>query len=138
MQVPHWIKLPQPSPVGPQAMFCCAQVGGTQEPESGAPHCPATPPPLAMSSTTVAVATVGYGTPVTALDVRDAAMVVALPVHDYPTPAGGEPGYEMFLEAIADPRHERHQEMHDWIGYTFDPHAFDLNAVNQRLARIKP
>jgi hypothetical protein len=44
----------------------------------------------------------------------------------------------MFLEAIADPSHERHQEMRDWIGYPFDQHAFDLNAVNQRLAGIKP
>jgi hypothetical protein len=45
--------------------------------------------------------------------------------------------YVIFLEAIADSKHERHQEMQDWIGYPFDPHAFDLNAVNQRLARIK-
>jgi hypothetical protein len=27
--------------------------------------------------------------------------------------------------------------MLDWIGYPFDPRAFDLNTVNQRLARIK-
>lgn len=52
-----------------------------------------------------------------------------------PEDVGGEPGYEMFLEAIADPDHERHQEM-DWIGHPFDSHAFDLSAVNQRLAGI--
>jgi hypothetical protein len=34
--------------------------------------------------------------------------------------------------------HEEHQAMLEWIGYPFDSRAFDLNAVNQRLARIKP
>ena len=55
-----------------------------------------------------------------------------------PEDVGGEPGYETFLVAIADPRHERHVEFKEWIGYPFDPNAFDLNSVNQRLARIKP
>ncbi len=55
-----------------------------------------------------------------------------------PEDVGGEPGYANFLEAIADPHHEQHAELQGWIGYPFDPHAFDLNAVNQRLARIKP
>lgn len=54
-----------------------------------------------------------------------------------PEDVGGEPGYANFLQAIADPRHEQHQELQSWIGYPFDPHAFGLNAVNQRLARIK-
>jgi Plasmid pRiA4b ORF-3-like protein len=54
-----------------------------------------------------------------------------------PEDVGGEPGYANFLQAIADPHHEQHQELQGWIGYPFDPHAFDLNAVNQRLARIK-
>lgn len=30
--VPHWIKLPHPSPAGPQVMFCCWQVTGTHAP----------------------------------------------------------------------------------------------------------
>jgi hypothetical protein len=34
--------LPQPSPAGPQAMFCCAQVRPVQLPP---PHWPGTPPP---------------------------------------------------------------------------------------------
>jgi Plasmid pRiA4b ORF-3-like protein len=55
-----------------------------------------------------------------------------------PEDVGGEPGYETFLEAIADPHHEQHEELQHWLGYPFDPNAFDLNAVNQRLARIKP
>lgn len=54
-----------------------------------------------------------------------------------PEDVGGEGGYASFLEASANPQHERHAEMLDWIGYPFDPRAFDLNAVNQRLLRIK-
>ena len=55
-----------------------------------------------------------------------------------PEDVGGEPGYETFLTAIADPRHEQHAELKEWMGCPFDPYAFDLNAVNQRLGRIKP
>ena len=55
-----------------------------------------------------------------------------------PEDVGGGHAYGSFLEAIADPKHEQHQQMLDWIGYPFDPRAFDLNAINQRLARIKP
>jgi len=54
-----------------------------------------------------------------------------------PEDVGGERGYASFLEAIANPHHEQYQEMLDWIGYPFDLRSFDLNAVNQRLARIK-
>ena len=55
-----------------------------------------------------------------------------------PEDVGGEGGYISFLEALADTQHEEHQAMLDWIGYPFDPNAFDLNAINQRLARVKP
>jgi hypothetical protein len=55
-----------------------------------------------------------------------------------PEDVGGEPGYPEFLAAIADSKHEQHAQMIKWIGYPFDPHAFDLNSVNQRLATIKP
>jgi hypothetical protein len=54
-----------------------------------------------------------------------------------PEDVGGEPGYESFLQAIRDPAHEEHEQMIGWIGYPFDPTAFDINAVNQRLACIK-
>jgi hypothetical protein len=32
---------------------------------------------------------------------------------------------------------QEHGQMIEWIGYPFNPAAFDINAVNQRLARIK-
>ncbi len=46
-------------------------------------------------------------------------------------------GYAHFLEAIRDPNHEEHDTMHDWIGDAFNPEAFDLNAVNERLKGIR-
>lgn len=42
-----------------------------------------------------------------------------------------------FLEAINDPSHEEHHQMLEWCGGSFDPDAFDLDAVNQRLSEIK-
>lgn len=54
-----------------------------------------------------------------------------------PEDVGGEPGYENFLAAIADPAHEEHADMKRWIGRPFDPAAFALAEVNERLAEIK-
>jgi len=47
----------------------------------------------------------------------------------------GPPGYEMFLEAIADPAHEEHEQMLEWVGGVWDPKAFDLNRVNRELRK---
>jgi hypothetical protein len=55
-----------------------------------------------------------------------------------PEDVGGVPGYADFLAILADPQHEEHTDMRDWIGYPFDPAAFDLIAVNRILATIKP
>lgn len=38
-----------------------------------------------------------------------------------PEDVGGPPGYAEFLEAIADPNHEQHQEMKEWWPMDFDP-----------------
>lgn len=50
-----------------------------------------------------------------------------------PEDIGGLPGYEMFLEAIADPNHPEHADMLDWLGEPFDPEHFDLAQVNELL-----
>jgi hypothetical protein len=50
-----------------------------------------------------------------------------------PEDVGGPWGYEGFLEAIHDPQNEEHESYLQWIGGEFDPEAFDLDAVNQRL-----
>lgn len=55
-----------------------------------------------------------------------------------PEDVGGVPGYADFLTALANPKHEEHASMREWIGYPFDPTAFDLVAVNRSLATIKP
>lgn len=55
-----------------------------------------------------------------------------------PEDVGGAPGYANLLAVLADPKHEEHEEMREWVGDTFDPPAFDLAAVNRILATIKP
>jgi hypothetical protein len=54
-----------------------------------------------------------------------------------PEDCGGIWGYANFLDAIGDPQHEEHDELLDWIGGSFDPEAFDLDAVNRRLRGIE-
>src|SRR5690554_3871031 len=54
-----------------------------------------------------------------------------------PEDVGGVPGYERFLAVMADPRHPERREMLDWIGGRFDPGAFDIEAVNRALAKIR-
>lgn len=54
-----------------------------------------------------------------------------------PEDCGGVPGYLEFVQAIADPAHPEHEDMKAWIGRDWDSHAFDIEHVNGRLARIK-
>ena len=54
-----------------------------------------------------------------------------------PEDCGGVWGYETFLEAIRDPRHPEHEEMLEWIGGSFDPEEFDLEAINQDLQSMR-
>lgn len=49
-----------------------------------------------------------------------------------PDDCGGIPGFYELLEALADPNHEQHQEMRDWVG-DFDPRAFSVDEVNRKL-----
>jgi hypothetical protein len=51
-----------------------------------------------------------------------------------PEDSGGPYGYADYLEALADPKHERHQEMLDWRG-PFDPEDFSIDRVNKALRR---
>ena len=54
-----------------------------------------------------------------------------------PEDVGGPPGYIEFLETINDPAHEEHASMLEWCGGSFDPVAFRLDDINQRLRQIK-
>jgi hypothetical protein len=51
-----------------------------------------------------------------------------------PEDCGGVGGYERMLDIIANPKHEEHAEMLEWLGGSFDPEAFDLG--NSQGARV--
>jgi hypothetical protein len=54
-----------------------------------------------------------------------------------PEDVGGVWGYEGFLEAIADPEHEEHDEYLEWVGGEFDPEEFDLEEINTVLPNYR-
>ncbi len=54
-----------------------------------------------------------------------------------PEDVGGVWGYDEFLEAIKDPKHPDHEEMLEWADGDFDPEAFDLDAINKALKKLK-
>lgn len=53
-----------------------------------------------------------------------------------PEDVGGVWGYADFLQAMADPKHENHLEMKEWIGGKFDPEKFSADKVNRELRRV--
>lgn len=54
-----------------------------------------------------------------------------------PEDSGGVWGYADRLDALENPDHPEHEETLEWLGEDYDPAAFDLEEINQRLARIK-
>ena len=50
-----------------------------------------------------------------------------------PDDCGCIPGFYNLVEAFADPDHEQHKELKDWLGHDFDPMAFSIDSVNQML-----
>ena len=44
-----------------------------------------------------------------------------------PEDVGGPWGYAEFLEAIANPKHENHADMVQWVGELFDPNTIDFD-----------
>jgi len=55
-----------------------------------------------------------------------------------PEDVGGTWGYADFLEAMADPDHEQHEDMRRWTGGKFDPDEFDAAAATRRMKRGLP
>jgi hypothetical protein len=55
-----------------------------------------------------------------------------------PEDCGGPWGYADFLAALADPTHERHEELTEWMGSSFDPEAFDPKAATRAMKRCLP
>ena len=54
-----------------------------------------------------------------------------------PEDCGGPWGYAELLEIIHDPNHEEYLDRLEWVGEGFDPEAFDLDQVNNRLPRMR-
>lgn len=54
-----------------------------------------------------------------------------------PEDVGGIWGYAEFLEAIADPKHEQHDEYMEWAG-EFDPEEFDAGMKTKAMRRGLP
>lgn len=54
-----------------------------------------------------------------------------------PEDVGGPFGYADYLEAMADPKHERHKEFMKWSG-SFDPEAFDAEATTKNMRQGLP
>ncbi len=53
-----------------------------------------------------------------------------------PEDVGGTGGYAEFLAAIFDPTHKEDDNYLGWHGGPFNPNAFDIDDVNERLAQI--
>ncbi|MFF2317935.1 plasmid pRiA4b ORF-3 family protein [Arthrobacter sp. NPDC058097] len=56
--------------------------------------------------------------------------------------SGGIGGYYDMLDALADPAHEDHDELKEWVAWTvgpwqaFDPEHLDIDALSNELARL--
>jgi Plasmid pRiA4b ORF-3-like protein len=53
-----------------------------------------------------------------------------------PEDVGGPWGYAEFLEAINDPKHERHAELRQWIGGRFDPADVQEDVLAEEVAAL--
>jgi len=53
-----------------------------------------------------------------------------------PEDVGGPWGYDHFLEVMADPGHEEHEELLDWHGGPFDPQDAEPERIAQDFARL--
>ncbi|HVA27389.1 MAG TPA: plasmid pRiA4b ORF-3 family protein [Candidatus Baltobacteraceae bacterium] len=54
-----------------------------------------------------------------------------------PEDCGGPYGYAELIEALADPAHEEHERLTQWMPDDFDPMAFDLEDANVLLRDLR-
>jgi hypothetical protein len=52
-----------------------------------------------------------------------------------PEDVGGIGGYDEFLQAVADPEHDRYEEFREWAGGSFDAEAFDPVRATKRMEK---
>lgn len=55
-----------------------------------------------------------------------------------PEDCGGVWGYQDFLAAVADPKHEEHESMLKWVGGRFDPEKFDPAKATKEMKKGLP
>ena len=53
-----------------------------------------------------------------------------------PEDVGGPWGYGELLEALADPSHERHGELKEWLADDFNPHVVDIDWLSKDVADL--
>lgn len=54
-----------------------------------------------------------------------------------PEDCGGAWGYNDLLAALSNPKHERHDELREWIGDGYVPEAFDAATTSTALRRVR-
>ena len=54
-----------------------------------------------------------------------------------PEDCGGVGGYYDLLDVFADPKHERHAELQEWVGADYDPEHFDVAEINKAFGPRK-
>jgi len=54
-----------------------------------------------------------------------------------PEDCGGIGGYSHVLKALKNPDHPDHEDIMNWLEEGYDPEHFDVDAVNERLMKIK-
>ncbi len=70
-------------------------------------------------------------------DVRPGPICLGGERHRPPEDVGGTSGYERLLEVIFDPTHEEYEHYMGWVGGSFQPEEFNVDAVNETLARMR-
>ncbi len=53
-----------------------------------------------------------------------------------PEDVGGTPGYEAFLEAMADTKHPEHKNVKDWYGDIFDPNNPETDKLKLDVLKL--
>ena len=53
-----------------------------------------------------------------------------------PEDVGGFPGYEEFIEAMANPKHPEHAHLKDWYGGPFDPNTPPADELRLEVLRL--
>ena len=53
-----------------------------------------------------------------------------------PEDCGGAAGYGDLLETLADPEHEKYEDIRAWLGAHFNPEAFQISETNKYLRKL--